>query len=190
MQNFKHAHGRNVNSELKAPEGSSDFGKNIFTPVEFEHPVKKANLTAFVVSSHPLHSFFNSNKLAWNTACGALCSKPAELVRKVGTCSARQKVVRSRITVRRRMLSAEVLHKNQRRIEAVTLSAVFRGVGSNRLRAGRGRFVRKKYSQCGSKCKHSKTNVRRFWLLFRPSSEQYRFRVLRETRRLRLVEKF
>ena len=69
-------HGRNVNSELKAPEGSSDFGKNIFTPVEFEHPVKKANLTAFVVSSHPLHSFFNSNKLAWNTAPWSVCSKP------------------------------------------------------------------------------------------------------------------
>ena len=31
------------------------------------------------------------------------------------------------------MLSAEVLHKNQRRIEAVTLSAVFPGVGLNRL---------------------------------------------------------
>ena len=69
-------HGRSVNSELKAPEGSSDFGKNIFTPVEFEHPVKKANLTAFVVSSHPLHSFFNSNKLAWNTAPWSVCSKP------------------------------------------------------------------------------------------------------------------
>ena len=40
-------HGRSVNSELKAPEGSSDFGKNIFTPVEYEHPVKKENLTEF-----------------------------------------------------------------------------------------------------------------------------------------------
>ena len=65
-------HGRSVNSELKAPEGSSDFGKNIFTPVEYEHPVKKENLTEFEVSSHPLHSFFNSNKLAWNTLRGTL----------------------------------------------------------------------------------------------------------------------